>query len=833
MKPFIAALSDAMLLTALFDREVNCRRAASAAFQENVGRQGNESFPNGIEIITIADYFSVGNRTSAYLKLASSIALLDTETHSMCHSFLHHLQSVSLVHWDEEVRVLSSKALAELSKQSPEYALAVLGEIVNGCLSTQINVRHGCILGVSEIYFALTSIGVEVPKELALKVIEVPEGLDKARLYRGRGGELVRFASCYLIESIAQSNVQHLTGKQKFKFVDLLNDNIRQPYESVQKAAVSAMRCILFVYFHKNSSITDTTKHDAQDVLLAPPVVETCDTPIAAPATSTVEERVRNMTLTKYMEGLLKEDNVAVTRGYALALGALPVGFVVKPAGTFQSIISCLKRVTDCTFLVCGEPDANTRANALESMAELFQKAYPFQQVFIDLSCLSDIIEVLVAASDDYSVDKRGDTGSWCRTAALLGMERLLRTICTLRVSSTTVSPSISSEASLAPTRVEGSGNEPGILHPVALGSLLSTSHGVGRLLGYQHVGATYSVINVSNLFEDMGFLKNDNEACIEIVMTNKALQAAVVTDPFSFSARDELAFERTVEDITLTVFRSIFKQLAEKLDAVRDVAGNILMRLVFLAQSASSTTVSPSGLTSILTIPDNTIVLRSVRFHSSSLNSSGGPGLDTSSGTLVDAKDSVVLDKEEALQINWSQPNHVFPIIGNMLDSDCYFHTFFSGLVISMGGLTEAVQKESTKSFVEYFLGKRNTNGFVDRVNLLLSSFLQVFQENSKVDRVILPTLKAFELVIRNGLLEHLYITADTNETLQALHRAVLFEMKSCSNIPKLFACIDLLALFVWFSGLLRYSSLQHLANTLIYKYPRARVCKSNHAEN
>ena len=53
-------------------REVNCRRAASTAFQENVGRQG--TFPHGINILTVADYFAVGSRPNAFLTLSIRIA---------------------------------------------------------------------------------------------------------------------------------------------------------------------------------------------------------------------------------------------------------------------------------------------------------------------------------------------------------------------------------------------------------------------------------------------------------------------------------------------------------------------------------------------------------------------------------------------------------------------------------------------------------------------------------------------------------------------------------------------------------------------------------------
>ncbi len=72
MKPHVNALSNKLIVVALFDREVNIRRAASATFQEAVGRQGN--FPHGIEILTEADYFTLSNRVNAFINVSCFVA---------------------------------------------------------------------------------------------------------------------------------------------------------------------------------------------------------------------------------------------------------------------------------------------------------------------------------------------------------------------------------------------------------------------------------------------------------------------------------------------------------------------------------------------------------------------------------------------------------------------------------------------------------------------------------------------------------------------------------------------------------------------------------------
>lgn len=58
----VGELGPPLITLACLDREVNCRRAGAAAFQELVGRLGE--WPHGIDILTAADYFTVSSRVN-------------------------------------------------------------------------------------------------------------------------------------------------------------------------------------------------------------------------------------------------------------------------------------------------------------------------------------------------------------------------------------------------------------------------------------------------------------------------------------------------------------------------------------------------------------------------------------------------------------------------------------------------------------------------------------------------------------------------------------------------------------------------------------------------
>jgi len=102
MKPHVHTLSTKLIIVSLFDREINCRRAASATFQECVGRQGN--FPHGIEILTEADYFTLSHTVNAYLNVSCFVGQYPEYLESM----LKHLAFDKLTHCDASLRALAA-----------------------------------------------------------------------------------------------------------------------------------------------------------------------------------------------------------------------------------------------------------------------------------------------------------------------------------------------------------------------------------------------------------------------------------------------------------------------------------------------------------------------------------------------------------------------------------------------------------------------------------------------------------------------------------------------------------------------------------------------------
>lgn len=100
------------------------------------------TLPNGIVIVTTADYFAVGNRTRAYTDISVYVAKFPEYTAAL----VDHLCRVKVAHWDPAVRHLAAEAIVPMTSRCPEHmARLVLDSFVPNSVSVDLNQRHGCM----------------------------------------------------------------------------------------------------------------------------------------------------------------------------------------------------------------------------------------------------------------------------------------------------------------------------------------------------------------------------------------------------------------------------------------------------------------------------------------------------------------------------------------------------------------------------------------------------------------------------------------------------------------------------------------------------------------
>lgn len=393
MRYVLEQLAPHLLTVACYDREVNCRRAAAAAFQENVGRQGN--YPHGIDIVNTADYFSLSSRVNSYLHVAVYIAQYKGYLYPFAEELLHN----KIGHWDKGLRELAGEALSALVKYDPEYfASFVLEKLIPSTLSSDLCMRHGATLATAEIVLALHRFDYALATEKQKQVAGVVPAIEKARLYRGKGGEIMRSAVSRFIECISSSHLL-LPEKIKRSLLDTLSENLRHPNSQIQNDAVKALEHFVRAY------LVTTNNEGASSIT------------------------------SKYLEQLT-DQNVAVRRGSAMALGVLPYELL---ANRWRDVL--LKLSSAC--MIENKPedrDAEARVNAVKGLI-LVLKTLTQERDCSSICCGEDgmslyhlikneVMLSLFKALDDYSVDNRGDVGSWIREAAMEGLETCTYILC-------------------------------------------------------------------------------------------------------------------------------------------------------------------------------------------------------------------------------------------------------------------------------------------------------------------------------------------------------------------------------------------------------------------
>ncbi|XP_066237763.1 tubulin-specific chaperone D isoform X2 [Saccopteryx leptura] len=398
LKPFVAKISSALVIATVFDRNVNCRRAASAAFQENVGRQG--TFPHGIDILTTADYFAVGNRANCFLVISMFIAGFPEYTQPM----IDHLLTMKINHWDGVIRELSVKALHNLVQRAPEYsATQVFPRLLLMTRSPDLHTRHGAVLACAEVAHSLCRLAVQedrpiadyLDKTVVQGLKQIHQQLYDGQLYRGLGGELMRQAVCVLIENLSLSKMPFRGDTVIDGWQWLINDTLRNLHlisshsrQQIKEAAISALAALCSEYYTEDPGEVNSIGHEG--------LIEQYLSELQSP-----EEMTRC--------------------GFSLALGALP-RFLLR--GRLQRVLEGLSSVThispkDMSF-------AESRRDALKAIARVCQtvgaRAEGSPDEVVCRENASQVYCTLLDCLSDYTTDSRGDVGAWVREAAMTSL---------------------------------------------------------------------------------------------------------------------------------------------------------------------------------------------------------------------------------------------------------------------------------------------------------------------------------------------------------------------------------------------------------------------------
>jgi tubulin-specific chaperone D len=383
LQPFVQKIATGLLIVTVFDREINCRRAASAAFQESVGRLG--TFPHGIDILTAADFYTVGLRTNSYLQISDFIAQYENYTNSL----IDHLVDVKTGHWDTAIRELTAKALNKLAPRNVNYmASTVLTKLIEQTDSIDVNLRHGSVLAIGEVLLKI-ELSLVSPKNINL-LNNLIIKFQKREQFRGMSGELMKLAALDFIKNCSDA---HFTASQDCieSFQMLIDTCIISKTNRVRELSVAALASLCTAYYRDNPHNMD--------------IVD------------------------RYLNGSNNDLEEHIKMGYVLAIGAfskfmlLPVKEKVVEKLIEHSLVpdeNILKQA-GLNPIILNWSEA--RRDSVKAIGNVISTIG-----FEDLSDenLQNLFECLLRALEEYTIDNRGDIGAWVREASMTVLHQMM-----------------------------------------------------------------------------------------------------------------------------------------------------------------------------------------------------------------------------------------------------------------------------------------------------------------------------------------------------------------------------------------------------------------------
>ncbi|RPD62432.1 ARM repeat-containing protein [Lentinus tigrinus ALCF2SS1-7] len=376
LRPHAIELARRLVAVSLFDREVQIRRAASAAFQEYVGR--TSLFPHGIDVLRKTDFYAVGVRRNSFTVAAPEVA-----EHEEYRPFLmDHLLTITLRHWDPAMRQIGAQTLRIIC----ELDLVTLGPDAARRAATLLTMQdpgdiQGGLLALTELAVAFRDSPYH--EQLEPERREVFAALSRVPLATMESSrqDLIAAAACRLIAagvSFAETQHSHSTVPYWRQVVDsgLKNTNV-----TVQEAAAEALAAV--------SRLVDC---------------------------SAVVQR-----LIKDFEG----GSPPMQQSLARVLGVLDYA---KHKHGVVDAVRCLLRMVDRKSNT-GSTNIETRRNAFDSMPKILSNMSDQLPDNLSASLVNEMTDAMLDGLTDYTSDQRGDVGSWARTSCVKGLTSFIQAL--------------------------------------------------------------------------------------------------------------------------------------------------------------------------------------------------------------------------------------------------------------------------------------------------------------------------------------------------------------------------------------------------------------------
>jgi hypothetical protein len=370
IRPMAARLSHRLVCVALLDRDISIRRAASAAYQECVGRLN--LFENGIDIIRKTDFYSVGIRRNAFLVCAPQVA----EHTSYRDSILDCLLNSVIVHWDPSMRELGAQSLAKiLEADMQQIAPPIIRQLTVQCKSADAAILHGTLSSLAELAEVCHRSDSSEVRQYCTTIFASIETIPSNAIRPLAPSMVIRSACLLLAASPTEASLQ--ASQPGLKWEDIIFAAMKRQEEDVQIAACGALEAI-------------SHYHDCR---------------------GRIEKVISDW----------KSLTIAQQQSNARAMGYYDFHLHSE---AFSSTITILLSVVQ-SGSACYSANIETRRNAFESMAKAINNLATQVDDNLDVSTAKSVFKAMLVGLDDYTADARGDVGSWIRIACLTGMRKL------------------------------------------------------------------------------------------------------------------------------------------------------------------------------------------------------------------------------------------------------------------------------------------------------------------------------------------------------------------------------------------------------------------------